>query len=100
MLARQPQGLVLDEPLAMLDPTAAQDFIQLLGDQVRAGKTLVVCEHRHEYLTDLPGLRTLHLVHDRPIQALPEVRLPQPGPDAGFELCVQDLHVERGGQTI
>ena len=61
ILARQPQGLVLDEPLSMLDSTSALQFVRLLEEQVAAGRAVIVCEHRSEYLASLPGLRDLRL---------------------------------------
>ena len=61
ILARQPHGLVLDEPLSMLDSTSALNFVSLLDEQVTSGRAVIICEHRHEYLAHLPRLRTLRL---------------------------------------
>lgn len=61
ILARQPDGLVLDEPLSMLDSTSALNFVSLIGEQAAAGRAVIICEHRHEYLHSLPALRTLQL---------------------------------------
>jgi len=60
ILARQPQALILDEPLSMLDATAAGDLIAYLERLASAGKTLVMFEHRQEYLEGVKGLR--HIV--------------------------------------
>jgi energy-coupling factor transport system ATP-binding protein len=61
ILARQPPVLVLDEPLSMLDSTAAAELVDHLAAQEWAGKAAIVCEHREEYLRAIPGLRTLRL---------------------------------------
>ena len=61
ILARQPPVLVLDEPLSMLDSTAAVELVDHLAAQEWAGKAAIVCEHREEYLRAIPGLRTLRL---------------------------------------
>jgi energy-coupling factor transporter ATP-binding protein EcfA2 len=59
--ARQPPVLVLDEPLSMLDGTAASELVAHLAALADAGATVVVCEHREEYLQSVPALRTLCL---------------------------------------
>jgi energy-coupling factor transporter ATP-binding protein EcfA2 len=98
--ARRPPVLVLDEPLSMLDSTAASDLVQLLVELAQAGTTVLACEHRQEYLRPIPELRTLHL----------------PGPGSGemppldcgfwppdtrpFHLEARGLTVRIGGQTI
>lgn len=47
ILAVQPEVLVLDEPTANLDPSAARDFYRLLADLKRTqAKTMVLIEHR------------------------------------------------------
>ncbi len=67
MLARQPSVLVLDEPLSMLDSTAATALVADLNELAQQGASIVICEHRAEYLQHIPGLRTLHM--DTPGQA-------------------------------
>jgi energy-coupling factor transport system ATP-binding protein len=59
--ARHPPVLVLDEPLSMLDVTASTDLVAHLADLARSGTTVIVCEHRAEYLQAISSLRTLHL---------------------------------------
>ena len=49
ILARRPPILVLDEPLSMLDPTAAQELVDHLDELARSGTAVVVCEHRSRY---------------------------------------------------
>jgi ABC-type ATPase involved in cell division len=61
IIARQPPVLVLDEPLSMLDGTAADELVTHLTDLADTGTTVVACEHREEYLQAIPGLHTLCL---------------------------------------
>ena len=58
IMARRPPVLVLDEPLSMLDGTAASELVDHLAGEAAAGNTVIVCEHRHEFLAPIPGLRT------------------------------------------
>ncbi len=98
--ARQPPVLVLDEPLSMLDGTAAAELVDHLADLAEAGTTLVVCEHREEYLRAIPALRTLRL--DGP--SLGEIALTEldihPADAPLPDLEVSGLAVELGGRTI
>jgi energy-coupling factor transporter ATP-binding protein EcfA2 len=59
--ARRPPVLVLDEPLSMLDVTAAADLVAHLAELRQSGTTVVVCEHRAEPLRAIPDLHTIHL---------------------------------------
>lgn len=45
ILAMYPEVLILDEPLAWLDPKHASDIIELFGRLTEAGKTVVVSTH-------------------------------------------------------
>jgi energy-coupling factor transporter ATP-binding protein EcfA2 len=98
--ARQPPVLVLDEPLSMLDGTAATELVDHLADLAEAGTTLVVCEHREEYLRAIPALHTLRL--EGP--SLAEIELselamrPVGAPLPSLE--VSGLTVELGGRAI
>ena len=75
VMARQPPVLVLDEPLSMLDGTAADELVAHLDALADAGTTVVACEHREEYLQALSGLRTLRVAGS----ALREADVPAPG---------------------
>ncbi len=104
-LARRPDLLVLDEPLSMLDSTAARDLVGHLRELQAAGQTLLICEHRREFLADLPGLRTARLANGG--AARPTAPAPDPGSAAGplaaaeaFSLTVQSLTARRGGRAI
>jgi len=98
--ARQPAVLVLDEPLSMLDGTAASELVDHLADLAHAGTTVVVCEHRAEYLRPIPGLRTISLEGPaiQPAE-VPHLALPQTG-DAVDKLEVEGLTVALGGKPI
>lgn len=99
--ARRPAALVLDEPLSMLDTTAAFEFVAHTRELAAAGAAVIYCEHRQEYVRGLPGLQTV---------ALPG-RQPSPGPAQSapawplaacqpFTLQVNGLSVSRGGRQI
>lgn len=45
VLAMEPEVLVLDEPMAGLDPAARKDFLQLIGRLPREGLTVVMVSH-------------------------------------------------------
>lgn len=45
VLAMEPEVLVLDEPMAGLDPAARKDFLQLVGRLHREGLTVVMVSH-------------------------------------------------------
>jgi energy-coupling factor transporter ATP-binding protein EcfA2 len=60
-MARHPTVLVMDEPLSMLDGTAANELVEHATDLADAGATVIVCEHREEYLEAVPGLCKVNL---------------------------------------
>jgi energy-coupling factor transport system ATP-binding protein len=99
ILARQPEALILDEPLSMLDTTAAMDLVAYLERFAAAGKALVMFEHRHEYLDGVYGLRHLAL-EGRPkaddLQSL-EMLSPQ---QADFKVEIEGLNVDLGGRAV
>ena len=61
VIARKPDVLVLDEPLSMLDSTAAMEFVAYLQAFLAQGMTMVICEHREKYLQPIPNLVRLKL---------------------------------------
>ncbi|MEW5871838.1 MAG: ABC transporter ATP-binding protein [Chloroflexota bacterium] len=98
--ARRPPVLVLDEPLSMLDTTAAFDLIDLIARQSTQGTAVAICEHRHEYLSALAGLKTLELSGAGATIAS-ESSLEWPGERlAEQRLQARGLRVERGGRLI
>jgi len=99
IMARQPEALILDEPLSMLDTTAAGDLIGYLERYAAGGKALVIFEHRREYLDDVRGLR--HVTLDGKSQAVDirHDRMSLP-PQKDIRLVIERLHVHRGGHAV
>jgi energy-coupling factor transporter ATP-binding protein EcfA2 len=100
IMARQPPVLVFDEPLSMLDSTAASELVHHITGLADAGTTVVVCEHREEYLLSIPELRTVRLqgqvIQEAAIPSLePHLHQPQ-----AQRLEVQGLTVALGGRLI
>lgn len=99
ILARQPQALILDEPLSMLDTTAAGDLIAYLQRFAAGGKTLIMFEHRHEYLEGVPGLRHIALGSKKKDERRLPVANPQPVRE-DFKLEIENLSVQLGGRNV
>lgn len=99
IVARQPEALILDEPLSMLDTTAAGELIAHLESLAKAGKTVVIFEHRQEFLEGVEGLRVLNLAGNlQPEDSLPEqAALPS---REKFALEIEGLRVNLGGRAI
>ncbi|MDY7040379.1 MAG: ATP-binding cassette domain-containing protein [Chloroflexota bacterium] len=112
--ARQPPLLVLDEPLSMLDCTAAIELVAHLTDLARSGTAVVICEHREEFVSHVPELQTVRLggtalrgatVPDfnfRPVET-PAPRLEVSGLTVGFggRPILRDLSFSAvGGQIV
>jgi energy-coupling factor transport system ATP-binding protein len=102
--ARRPPLLVLDEPLSMLDVTAATDLAGHLSELARSGVAVLVFEHRSDYLADMPGLRVMAL--DRLKAPSAAAALPRPGTRAVIpaggppRLDISGLSVSMGGKSI
>ena len=92
ILARRPRVLLLDEPLSMLDTTAAQQLVEHLAAISAEGVTIVISEHRTTALNQLPQLKRLHLdghvPTEIPLSAAHNVA-PAPAPLRLDKLCVQ-----------
>jgi energy-coupling factor transporter ATP-binding protein EcfA2 len=100
LIARRPPFLVLDEPLSMLDTTAAHDFITSLSKQVSDGLGVVVCEHRHEYLRGLPNLHKLELGGKNRVPVTNQLESWPTYVQADWNLKVADLTVVRSGRLV
>ncbi len=99
IIARQPPILVLDEPLSMLDSTAAVELMAHLEDAARSGTAIVMCEHREEYARALPDLQTIRL--DGPTLQEPTIPdRPQPAGRSTLQLEVSGLTVRLGGRPV
>ena len=73
LLRQQPQLLLADEPLASLDPRLAQDLLQLLLQQARAPRALLMSLHRPDLLQGFDrvvGLRQGRIHFDCPVADL------------------------------
>jgi energy-coupling factor transport system ATP-binding protein len=99
IMARQPDVLILDEPLSMLDPTAATELIAYLDGLAAQGKTLVMFEHRQEYLEGVSRLRNLSLLGKEKNSETLKYDLPQ-RPREKFRLDVENLSVTLGEKNI
>lgn len=97
ILARQPDALILDEPLSMLDTTAAAELIAYLEKFAAGGKSLVMFEHRHEYLEGLPGLHHIELDGKHKGHEFPNTKLPA---REKFELNIDQLQVQLGRRQV
>lgn len=105
IVARRPPLLVLDEPLSMLDSTAAAALVDDLGKLAEEGSALVLCEHRAEQVQAISRLRVLSLCHpadpETAAAALPSASHP-PSFEAGSPptLQVSGLSVHLGGRRV
>ncbi len=81
-LAMRPSILLLDEPLASLDPASAQETLRLLRRLADEGKTVIIIEHRVEDVLKIAPDKALFMIDG-------EVRYF--GPTAGLEKAI-DYH--------
>ena len=100
MLSRQPPLLILDEPLSMLDTSAAHDLVTHLTELARQGNAVVVCEHRSRYFDGAGAFREYPLTSPRDT-AVHDDSDPAPIPDLlGFTLSVDNLSVAFGQRQV
>ena len=97
--ARQPEVLILDEPLSMLDTTAAEDLIAFLERFAADGKTIAMFEHRREYLDEISRLQHLPLEGKPRIDDFPQDRMTLPS-RVNFKLEIDGLHVNLGDRAV
>jgi energy-coupling factor transporter ATP-binding protein EcfA2 len=81
-LAMRPSILLLDEPLASLDPASAQEALRLIRRLADEGKTVIIIEHRVEDVLKIAPDKALFMVDG-------EMRYF--GPTAGLEKAI-DYH--------
>ena len=99
--ARRPAALVLDEPLSMLDTSAALEFVAQTQELVREGAAVVYCEHRQEYLRGFPGMQLIPLEGKQPGPAAHTEMPPWPLPgETPQTLQARQLDVPRGGRAV
>jgi energy-coupling factor transport system ATP-binding protein len=99
IIARQPEALILDEPLSMLDTTAAMDLIAYLERFVAGGKALVMFEHRKEYLDGVSRLRHLALEGKSKADDFQQDEITLPS-RSGFKAEIEGLNVQLGGRAV
>lgn len=107
-LIAQPKVLLLDEPLAHLDPLTARNFVRWLdGLQQQTGLTIVAVEHRldlwegffqREIMLGTDG----RMLTDEPAVRRTPVEFPKrmSGVTGGTALTVTDLSVEISGKQL
>ncbi|NUQ38404.1 MAG: ABC transporter ATP-binding protein [Caldilineales bacterium] len=61
VLAMQPDILLLDEPLASLDPASVQETLRVIRRLAEGGKTVLLIEHRVEDVLHIAPDRVLYL---------------------------------------
>lgn len=61
VLAMEPTLLLLDEPLASLDPASAQDALSMVRDLVDGGMSVLLVEHRVEDVLRIDPDRVLYM---------------------------------------
>lgn len=99
VMARQPNVLVLDEPFSMLDSTASAQLVADLAQLVELGTAVILCEHRHEVVMDLPNLRELPLSGGAPTHVNAQIEWSESRQEH-LELTIEGLHVALGQQTV
>ena len=65
-LAMQPSILLLDEPLANLDPASAEEALRLIRRLADEGRAILIVEHRVESMLQIRPEKVLFLVEGRP----------------------------------
>ncbi len=65
VLAMRPQAILLDEPLAMLDPEAGYETLQVLRELAASGIAIIIIEHRVEEVLAIQPEHCLYLSQGR-----------------------------------
>ena len=105
MLMMRPRLIVVDEPLANLDPATAARLLDLLRSLADAGNAIVIVEHRVEEALDLRPDRVLYLEEGRtrylgPVSGFLAVADPA-AVKLPFEVVLERVRRERdGGASI
>ncbi|WP_420645671.1 ABC transporter ATP-binding protein [Candidatus Leptofilum sp.] len=99
-LLAEPPILMLDEPTANLDIRAREDFLMLLLDFKRDGKTLVFTSHRFEEITALADRVLLLEAGKLIIDAPPHQVEKQLGLESTLHLYLADLEIDTALETL
>jgi ABC-type multidrug transport system ATPase subunit len=99
-LVGEPPILLLDEPTANLDVKARQEFLELLRDLKRRGKTLVFSTHRPSEVRALAD-RVLHLEQGRLVASgSPAEVLDEDGREVELELAIRARDLDRAAKLL
>lgn len=77
-LVMEPPLLLLDEPVAQLDPSGREKVIEVIRQVKRAGGAILICEHRAEMLRDILD-RSWQLDTTGRLKEIPAARSPATG---------------------
>lgn len=104
VMARKPKLLILDEPLSMLDVSAAISLVEKLEELSQKGVGVIIFEHREEFLKDVKGLRQVLLNGKNSISNYPK---PNQNLNTVFKqvnneylLNVKNLQVDVDGKSV
>lgn len=103
VLAMRPKALLLDEPLALLDPAAGHEALALLRELADMGIAIIIIEHRIEDVLSIHPEQCLYMSQGRMLYAgdaqgmlqsvdWREAKLPAP-------VIIQRVRAERGPHT-
>lgn len=91
--ARKPDIYVLDEPLSMLDTTASIALIKKLEQLVQNGSTVILFEHRQEFLEGVSNLRKVVLEGAVQSGYMPKKKIVYPIKES-FKLEIDNLNIK------
>ena len=91
VLAMQPSLLMLDEPLASLDPASAQETLDIVRQLANEGMTILLIEHRVEDVLRIAPEQTIYMTGG-------EIRYF--GPTAGLEEAVDYSEIKLPAEKI
>jgi len=97
--ARSPDVFILDEPLSMLDSTSSIALIEKLEKLARNGSTVIMFEHRQEYLNKVADLHVTGLEGSTDSGVVPGsgIKFPQQN---SFTLEIIKLKVQYGSRVV
>ncbi|MEW6402897.1 MAG: ABC transporter ATP-binding protein [Chloroflexota bacterium] len=99
IMARQPDALILDEPLSMLDTTAASSLIAYLERFAAQGRAVAIFEHRQEFLEGVSRLRHISLEAKPKVVDVSDGGKPLPT-RTKFKLEIEGLRVQLGERAV
>jgi len=101
IFARHPHIFVLDEPLSMLDTTSAIELVEDLQQQADEGGSIVVCEHKADFLKSFSTLRVEALAPNQIVFSDIDEPIPvQKTHNPPMRLRIKDLVIRKNGHQI